>query len=79
MESHGENVAEVKHDQRVNRIQRHADQERPLLAFAGKIPEDYEDARHESIDDEVDGTPLSPNPGLDIDPPEQVGVAWGSS
>src|SRR6266498_5404340 len=54
MKRNCEKVSEIKHDERVNRIQPHAYQKRPLLAFARKIPEDYEHARNESIDDQVE-------------------------
>src|SRR5437867_4089822 len=53
VESDGEKILEIEHYHTIKGIERHAHKESPLLALAGKIPEDNEDSSHETVDDQI--------------------------
>jgi hypothetical protein len=57
MKGNGKNVFEIEHHQAIDSVNRHSDDERPLLAFARKIPEDNEDSGNEAVDDQIERKP----------------------
>jgi len=53
MESGRENVAKIEHQQRIQGIEGHTDQERPLLSSAREMPEEHEHPSNKAVDDQI--------------------------